>query len=61
MKDENCESCDKAKYGYAYIDEESGILCVGIDTGRLMPKGKKVLAPLICTDCGTTEWKTFEN
>ena len=25
------------------------------------PKGKKVLVPFVCTDCGKTEWKTIDN
>ena len=45
----------------AYIDPESGILCSKIDTNMELPKGKKVLAPKICTKCGTTEWKTIDN
>ena len=61
MKNDNCDCCDNAKFGIAYIDPESGILCSKIDTNMKLPKGKKVLAPKICTKCGTREWKTIDN
>ena len=55
MKNAQCDSCKDAKFGVAYIDPESGILCSKIDTGMELPKGKKILAPKICTKCGTSE------
>ena len=55
MKDKECNCCEDAKFGVAYIDPESGLLCSKIDTGMKLPKGKKVLAPRICTKCGNTE------
>ena len=61
MKNAQCDSCKDAKFGVAYIDPESGILCSKIDTDMELPKGKKILAPKICTKCGTTEWKTIDN
>ena len=56
MKNAQCDSCKDAKFGVAYIDPESGILCSKIDTDMELPKGKKIL-----TKCGTTEWKTIDN
>ena len=47
--------------GRAYIDSETGLLCVSIEEKYDKPKGKKVLVPFVCTTCGTTEWKTIEN
>ena len=61
MKNANCDCCKDAKFGIAYIDEESGLLCSRIDTDMKLPKGKKILAPKICTKCGTTECKTIDN
>lgn len=61
MKEQNCDCCKDAKFGIAYIDPETGILCSKIDTNMELPKGKKVLAPQICTKCGTTSWKTIDN
>ena len=55
MKEKECNCCEDAKFGVAYIDPESGLLCSKIDTGM------KVLAPRICTKCGNTEWKTIDN
>ena len=43
MKNANCDSCKDAKFGVAYIDPESGILCGKIDTDMELPKGKKYL------------------
>ena len=61
MKNNECGGCKDAKFGIAYIDPETGILCSKIDTGMKLPKGKKILAPKICTECGNTEWKTIDN
>lgn len=61
MKNNECNGCKDAKFGVAYIDPETGVLCSKIDTGMKLPKGKKVLAPKICTTCGNTEWKTIDN
>ena len=61
MKDKKCNCCEDAKFGVAYIDPESGLLCSKIDTDMELPKGKKILAPRICTKCGNTEWNTIDN
>ena len=61
MKNAQCDSCKDALFGIAYIDPDSGILCSKIDTNMKLPKGKKVLAPKVCTKCGTTGWKTIDN
>lgn len=61
MDIENCDECKDAKYGIAYIDPKTGILCCKIATNMKLPKGKKILAPQICTKCGTTTWKTIDN
>ena len=61
MKNAKCDSCKDVLFGVAYIDPDSGILCSKIDTNMKLPKGKKVLAPKICTKCGNTEWKTIDN
>ena len=61
MKEQNCDCCKDAKFGIAYIDPETGILCSKIDTDMKLPVGKKILAPQICTKCGTTSWKTIDN
>ena len=61
MKNQECDACKDAKFGIAYIDPDTGILCSKIDTGMKLPKGKKVLAPQICTKCGNTSWKTIDN
>ena len=45
MKNAQCDECKDAKFGIAYIDPESGILCSKIDTDMELPKGKKILAP----------------
>lgn len=57
-----CNNCDKkAEQGRAYIDPDSGMLCVSLEDKYEKPKGKKVLVPFVCTDCGKTEWKTIDN
>ena len=61
MKNANCDCCKDAKFGIAYIDEESGILCVSLEEKYDKPKEKKVLVPFICTTCGETTWKTIDN
>jgi len=62
MKKAGCNKCDTTTYqGKAYIDEETGLLCVKLEEKYEKPKGKKVLVPFVCTSCGTTEWKTIED
>lgn len=62
MKKPGCSKCSEATLqGRAYIDSESGLLCVATEEKYDKPVGKKVLVPFICTNCGTTEWKTIEN
>lgn len=56
-----CNKCeDSMLQGRAYIDEESGLLCVRIEEKYEKPKGQKVLVPFICTNCGETVWKTID-
>ena len=43
MKDKECNCCEDAKFGVAYIDPESGLLWSKIDTGMKLPKGKKFI------------------
>ena len=43
MKDKECNCCEDAKFGVAYIDPESGLLCSKIDTGMKLQKEKKFL------------------
>ena len=58
MKNNNCQDCqEKSVEGRAYIDSETGILCVDL-TSTECPEGKDVLVPYICTTCGETTWKT---
>lgn len=61
MKKPGCSKCEEQKQGRAYIDEESGLLCVSLEEKYDKPKGLKVLVPFVCTQCGTTEWKTISS
>ena len=60
MKNKNCGDCKDSKQGKAYIDEETGLLCVKIEEKYEKPQGKKTLVPYICTKCGTVNWKCFD-
>ena len=61
MKNNGCSKCAKTTYQErAYIDEESGLLCVALEEKYDKPKGLKVLVPFVCTTCGTTTWKTID-
>lgn len=42
MKNKNCGDCKDSKQGKAYIDEETGLLCVKIEEKYEKPKGKKL-------------------
>lgn len=62
MKKPGCSKCEEStRQGRAYIDTETGLLCVSLEEKYEKPKGKKVLVPYVCTNCGTTEWKTIDN
>lgn len=62
MKKMGCSKCaETTVQGKAYIDEESGLLCVTLEEKYDKPEGLKVLVPFVCTNCGTTEWKTIDS
>lgn len=62
MKKPGCNKCALTTVqGRAYIDEKTHLLCVDIVEKYEKPKGLKVLVPFICTNCGTTEWKTIDS
>lgn len=62
MRKPGCSDCnEKAVQGKAYIDQETGLLCVSLEEKYEKPKGKKVLVPFVCPTCGTTEWKTIDH
>ncbi len=62
MKNKGCSKCDESTLqGRAYIDQDTGILCVSLEEKYEKPKGKKVLVPFVCTTCGETTWKTIDN
>lgn len=62
MKKPGCSKCaETTVQGKAYFDEESGLLCVSLEEKYEKPQGLKVLVPFICTNCGTTEWKTIDS
>lgn len=61
MKNPGCDKCNEAtKEGRAYIDKKSGLLCVSLDGKYEKTECLKVLVPFVCTNCGTTEWKTID-
>lgn len=61
MKNEGCSKCAEASVeGTAYIDNKTGLLCVSLDKPNNEIKGLKVLTPVVCTNCGTTTWKTID-
>ena len=54
MKNNNCQDCqEKSVEGRAYIDPETGLLCVDL-TSTECPEGKDILVPYVCTTCGET-------
>jgi len=62
MKMPGCKKCSETTLqGRAYVDTETGLLCVSLEEKYEKPKGKKVLVPFVCTTCGTTEWKTIQD
>ena len=61
MKKTGCSKCEETTVqGRAYIDENTGLLCVSLEEKYEKPQGLKVLVPFVCTTCGTTEWKTSD-
>jgi|GEM_PF-1327366 len=60
LKNSNCGSCDDSKQGRAYLDKETGLLCISLEEKYDKPKDKKVLVPYVCSTCGTTEWRTID-
>ena len=61
MKKPGCSKCEEITVqGRAYIDENTGLLCVSLEEKYEKPQGLKVLVPFVCTTCGTTEWKTID-
>ena len=59
MKNNNCQDCqEKSVEGRAYIDKETGLLCVLLTKANTYPEGKDVLVPYVCITCGETTWKT---
>ncbi len=59
MKNNNCQDCqEKSVEGRAYIDKETGLLCVDLTCPNEYPEGRDVLVPYVCTTCGETTWKT---
>lgn len=62
MKKPGCSKCaETTVQGKAYIDEKTGLLCVSLEEKYEKPLGLKVLVPFVCTNCGTTEWKTIDS
>ncbi len=58
MKNNNCSDCScKTVEGRAYIDKETGLLCVDL-TKQDYETDKDILVPYVCTTCGETTWKT---
>ena len=56
-----CNSCStKEEQARTYIDKETGLLCAELSEKYDKPKGTLVLVPFICTECGTTKWKTID-
>ena len=61
MKKPGCNKCEETTVqGRAYIDKDTGLLCVSLEEKYEKPKGLKVLVPFVCTTCGTTERKTID-
>ena len=60
MKNKDCGDCKDSKQGKAYIDSETGLLCVEIAEKYEKPQNKKTLVPFICTTCGTVNWKCID-
>ena len=56
-----CSKCkEKFEQGKIYIDEDTGVLCATLEEKYEKPKNTLVLVPFICTECGTTNWKTID-
>ncbi len=56
-----CNKCaEKTVQGRAYIDSNTGLLCVSLEEKYEKPNDLKVLVPYVCTNCGTTTWKTID-
>ena len=61
MKKPGCNKCAETTIqGRAYVDENTGLLCVSLEEKYDKPEGLKVLVPFVCTNCGTTECKTID-
>jgi len=59
MKNNNCSDCsEKSVEGRAYIDKETGLLCVDLTNNKMPETDKDILVPYVCTTCGETTWKT---
>lgn len=58
--EKNCKDCSHdSEQVRTYIDKETGMLCAEIcDENITLPKDSIVLIPLVCTDCGTLNWKS---
>lgn len=56
----NCNECThESEQVRTYIDKETGMLCAEIcDEEITLPKDSIVLIPLVCTTCGTLNWKS---
>ena len=53
MKNNGCSKCNETtRQGKAYIDQETGLLCVSLEEKYDKPEGLKVLVPFVCTNCG---------
>lgn len=62
MKNNGCSKCQETTVqGKAYLDPETNLLCVSLEEKYDKPEGLKVLVPFICTNCGTTTWKTIDS
>lgn len=56
-----CSKCEETTVqGRAYIDSKTGLLCVSLEEKYEKPSDLKVLVPYVCTNCGTTTWKTID-
>lgn len=55
-----CNDCShKSEQVRTYVDEKTGMLCAEIcDENIELPKDSIVLIPLVCTTCGTLNWKS---
>lgn len=61
MQKVGCSKCSEAtRQGRAYFDKETNLLCVELTEKYDKPEDLKVLVPFVCTNCGTTTWKTID-